>query len=123
MYSYSHLMPLALPSRSQDLSKPRIAHRLDAATGGLLVVAKTSIAEAKIKKSFEQRLCKKRYRAIVFGKLKQNEHPYSKLDVDEDEAYSRMGTINTPLSGKASVTHYQIVEYTRCDHELVSNFE
>jgi hypothetical protein len=33
-----------------------------------------------------------------------------------------MGIINTPLSGKQSVTRYQIVECTPCDHELVSRF-
>ena len=113
-----------MPLRSQDLSKPRIAHRIDKETGGLLVIAKTFVAETNIKRSFQDRLCKKRYRAIVFGNWKQNEHPYSKLDGDDEEnkAYSGMGIINTPLSGKQSVTRYQIVECTPCDHELVSRF-
>jgi len=101
-----------------------MAHRIDKETGGLLVIAKSRVAEANIKKSFEDRLCKKRYRAIVFGKWKQNEHPYSKLEGDDEDykAYSGMGIINTPLSGKQSITRYQIVECTPCNHELVSRF-
>ncbi len=108
--------------RKGDLSKPRITHRLDCATGGLLVVAKSADAEKGMKKHFENRMCKKRYRAIVFGKVIQNQHKYSDLGDDErsEDSYSGMGVINLPLGGKRSITRYRVVNYTECDHPLVS---
>ena len=43
-------------------------HRLDRDTGGLVVVAKTTVALTKLSEMFSNRLIKKRYRAIVSGK-------------------------------------------------------
>ena len=47
------------------LARPRPAHRLDAATGGLLVVAKTRRALASLCLAFENRTPRKRYRALL----------------------------------------------------------
>ena len=113
--------------RNDNLSKPRIAHRLDADTGGLLVVAKTSLAEKRIKKYFEHKKCRKRYRAIVFGKLELNSHAYTDMDEKDINILSRdeekeWGIINAPLSGKESVTRYKIVTITKCNHPMVSDY-
>lgn len=57
-------------SNAKDVfRKPRPVHRLDCATGGLLVIAKTRTAEAKLRQAFATRVCKKRYRALVWGEL------------------------------------------------------
>ncbi|GFH43604.1 hypothetical protein CTEN210_00077 [Chaetoceros tenuissimus] len=113
--------------RNDNLSKPRIAHRLDADTGGLLVVAKTSLAEKRIKKSFEHKKCRKRYQAIVFGKLELNNHAYTDMDEKDIDISSRdeekeWGIINAPLSGKESVTRYKIVTHTQCNHPMANGF-
>ncbi len=101
-----------------------MAHRLDGATGGLLVVAKSTEAERNVKKHFENRLCRKRYRAIVFGKLVQNQHEYSSvedgIDGGNDEYYSDLGIINVALGGKVSITRYRVVKHTKCNHPKVS---
>ena len=47
----------------------RVAHRLDRETSGLLLVARTKPAESALKKAFARRLIKKRYLAIVHGRL------------------------------------------------------
>lgn len=47
----------------------RVAHRLDRETSGLLLVARTRPAESALKKAFARRLIKKRYLAIVHGRL------------------------------------------------------
>lgn len=113
--------------RSDNLSKPRIAHRLDADTGGLLVIAKTSLAEKRIKKSFEHKKCRKRYRAIVFGKLELNNHAYTEMDkkdniIESKDEEQELGIINAPLSGKESLTRYKIVTHTKCNHPMVSDY-
>ena len=89
--------------------------------GGLLVCVKTSNAERAVKGSFASRRCKKRYRAIVFGKVIKNQHQHCKLDDDDQGPYAGMGVIRAPLQGgKDSITRYSIVSYTACDHPLVS---
>jgi 23S rRNA-/tRNA-specific pseudouridylate synthase len=53
------LMPFKGKGSPDDLSKPRPVHRLDVATGGMLVVAKTRTAEVGLKQSFADRTCRK----------------------------------------------------------------
>ena len=48
---------------------PRIAHRLDRETSGLLLCAKTLDVERKLKHAFEHRRVTKRYLAIVRGEI------------------------------------------------------
>jgi tRNA pseudouridine32 synthase / 23S rRNA pseudouridine746 synthase len=89
---------LLLPLAGPDGRKPIIVHRLDAATGGLLVVAKTKESERYLRMAFAQQRCKKRYRAVVFGRV---------------EADS--GIIEEPVSGKSAETRYQVISRTRCN--------
>jgi 23S rRNA-/tRNA-specific pseudouridylate synthase len=58
-----------LLSSDKALGKPRPVHRLDNATGGILVIAKTHHADEKLRTSFMNRKCHKRYRALLIGKL------------------------------------------------------
>ena len=57
------------PRSDKALGKPRPVHRLDNATGGLLVLAKTSRADHTLRAAFMNRTCQKRYRALLIGKL------------------------------------------------------
>lgn len=98
------------------MSKPRIAHRLDAATGGLLVVAKMTQSEIRLKENFANRYCKKRYRAIVFGRLEPNSTSCVVEDFDHDEEKEDTeycGIINSPVANKAALTRYSIVCHSR----------
>lgn len=120
------LMPFRLTKSDniQDaLSKPRPVHRLDSATGGLLVVAKTHSSEVALKNCFAERSCSKRYRAIVFGRLEANDKVYSlpnqKFHIEKSLG---TGTIESPISGKESITHYSIVCYTRCEHDKANGW-
>ncbi|KAF6253316.1 pseudouridine synthase [Scenedesmus sp. NREL 46B-D3] len=58
------------PSPAPDaLPEPKPVHRLDAAVGGLLVVAKTAAAAAGISGEFEGRRVHKVYHALLSGRL------------------------------------------------------
>lgn len=58
------------PSNSADALKiPRPVHRLDSATCGLLLIAKTKTAQLHLSQQFENKTIKKRYQAIAIGKL------------------------------------------------------
>jgi 23S rRNA pseudouridine1911/1915/1917 synthase len=67
----------ALLGRGQSLSqggdalRPGIVHRLDKDTSGVILVAKTDFAHAKLGEAFRQRQIKKTYIALVQGALKQ----------------------------------------------------
>ena len=56
-----------LASLEQDGERPRLVHRLDQETGGLLIVAKTRIAAAALGKAFQGRDVLKTYWALCAG--------------------------------------------------------
>ena len=58
-----------LAAAVSDLVRPGIVHRLDRATSGLLVVAKTQHALSVLSRHFRKGLVKKRYLAVVRGAL------------------------------------------------------
>jgi len=114
------LLPFqAAQTREGALSKPRVVHRLDSATGGCLVVAKTARAESELKSSFADRSCKKRYRAILFGRLKPN-HLVPSGDVKDGDNVDKhllgSGTINSSIDKKVAITDYTVISYTASLH-------
>jgi 23S rRNA pseudouridine1911/1915/1917 synthase len=56
----------------QPVVRPGLVHRLDRATSGLMVVAKTQKALSILTKHFHKRLVKKLYLAVVEGCLKED---------------------------------------------------
>ncbi|HWO02185.1 MAG TPA: RluA family pseudouridine synthase [Blastocatellia bacterium] len=92
---------------SELLVRPGLVHRLDRATSGLMVVAKTQRALSVLSRHFRKRLVEKRYLALVHG------------NVSEDQ-----GTITAPIgrdtnrrprwwvmeSGKPAETRFQVRE-------------
>eukprot|EP00401_Gymnodinium_catenatum_P005836 CAMPEP_0117522316 /NCGR_PEP_ID=MMETSP0784-20121206/34145_1 /TAXON_ID=39447 /ORGANISM="" /LENGTH=523 /DNA_ID=CAMNT_0005318385 /DNA_START=292 /DNA_END=1859 /DNA_ORIENTATION=- len=81
------------PSVASDAFRaPRPTHRLDAGTGGLLVFAKTLSAAQGMQALFEERRVKKRYRALVHGRL----------DVGTE------GVCEEPVDGKPARTRYRV---------------
>lgn len=61
----------ALPAHGEahSLIRPGLVHRLDRATSGLMVVAKTDEALTRLSNHFRRRLVEKRYRALVRGNI------------------------------------------------------
>ena len=75
------------------LGKPRPVHRLDEKTGGLLVCAKTRAAMKELSRAFAERRVKKRYRAILRGRLE-----------------TREGVVDQPVGGLEATTEYVVVD-------------
>eukprot|EP00981_Chlorochromonas_danica_P003513 scaffold659_cov192-Ochromonas_danica.AAC.26 len=71
-------------------------HRLDAATGGLLICSKTKESETMIKQCFRFKWVQKKYLAMVMGKVEPCE-----------------GEFTTPIKGKAARSRYQVISHTR----------
>ncbi|MCH2083006.1 MAG: RluA family pseudouridine synthase [Saprospiraceae bacterium] len=86
---------LQLSNQKDALQGFTAVHRLDAATTGLLLIAKTRTALIQLNKTFEQRLVKKKYQAVVIG-LTPNE-----------------GTIEHPIEHKPSKSTYKKLDHKR----------
>jgi 23S rRNA pseudouridine1911/1915/1917 synthase len=60
-------------SRGGDPLRPGIVHRLDKGTSGVILVAKSDFAHAKMGEAFRRREVKKTYIALVEGRLKEKQ--------------------------------------------------
>lgn len=94
----------------------RVVHRLDMATSGVVVMALTPDSQRELNRQFQQRETQKHYIATVAGVVAAD-----------------FGSINLPLicdwpnrpkqkvcyqHGKASLTHYQVLQRTHCSSRL-----
>jgi tRNA pseudouridine65 synthase/23S rRNA pseudouridine1911/1915/1917 synthase len=77
------------------LNWPKPLHRIDSATSGLLLIAKTKTAQLDLSQQFEHKTIKKRYRAIVVGALPEN------------------GFVDTDIEGKSSYSEFHLVTKVR----------
>ena len=104
------LSPVPTDSDLQPLRRPRAVHRLDAGTGGLILVAKTRPALISLTEQFAERTVSKSYKAVVIGKLGGNNG--ASFTTAEDAAVqpvSRLeGSINDPLSGQIAETDWSV---------------
>jgi tRNA pseudouridine32 synthase / 23S rRNA pseudouridine746 synthase len=62
----------ALHRLQQTHPEALVVHRLDQATSGLLLFARTALAQRELSADFEQRRIGKRYEAIVWGEVEQD---------------------------------------------------
>jgi 23S rRNA pseudouridine1911/1915/1917 synthase len=84
-----------------------VVHRLDAATTGVMVVAKSERAYTALKAAFKERTVEKRYAALVQG------HPdpsRGTIDAPIDRHPTADWKFAVVSGGRPSVTHYEVVE-------------
>jgi 23S rRNA pseudouridine1911/1915/1917 synthase len=95
---------------------PFVTHRLDAATSGLLVVARQEAIQAELNRLFAEHAIARRYLAVVA------------LHTANDSAQDALWaagkvTIDRPLDGKAAVTHVALAARSACAAALVVDLE
>lgn len=85
------------PSPEPDAYRlPRAVHRLDSATCGLVLVAKTAKARMELGRQFEKRKVEKTYQAVVIGEIA--EEGEFRSEVDEKPALTRFKRVQTAPS-------------------------
>jgi 23S rRNA pseudouridine1911/1915/1917 synthase len=62
--------PQTLPNGTV-IARPGVVHRLDRDTSGVLLLAKTQDAHARLKAAFQARTVKKTYLAVVYGTMRE----------------------------------------------------
>jgi len=108
----AHLPRLA---DSGDAMRPGIVHRLDKDTSGLMLVAKSSRAQADLADQFKSHTVSKAYMVLVKGHLTPEEG-IIEADIGRDPSHrKRMAVV---AHGREAHTEYKVVRYIR-DYTLL----
>ncbi|MCK5729615.1 MAG: RluA family pseudouridine synthase [Draconibacterium sp.] len=89
--------------------RPGLVHRIDKDTSGLMVVAKTELAKNKLALQFFEKTTERRYQAIVWGSLKEDEGTITG-NIGRS-LKNRLVFVVFPEGdyGKHAVTHYKVL--------------
>lgn len=102
-----------IKNRYPEATGPMIVHRLDMATSGLLLIAKTKEVHQHLQAQFKNRTVKKRYTALLDGVIAQDEGVVD-LPLCPDPS-DRPRQIVSREYGKPAVTTYQVL--SRSQHQ------
>lgn len=106
-----------LSSRPDALKWSQPVHRIDWATRGLVVFAKTRSAQTSLMQQFENRTVEKRYHAVLIGELKEK-RVVSDL-IDDKEAISELVPIlSVPSLRNGTLTLVRLIPKTGRTHQL-----
>ena len=100
--------------------RPGIVHRIDKNTSGILLVAKNDSAHVHLSKQIEKKTCKRKYLALLEGKLK---NPTGRIEtyLTRDNKNRTKYTVSF-TTGKKAITDYRAVQvyenYTLCEFSL-----
>ncbi|MBT9906651.1 RluA family pseudouridine synthase [Bacteroides fragilis] len=97
-----------LRARYPEATGPLVVHRLDMATSGLLLAAKTQEVHRHLQAQFENRSIKKRYIALLDGILSEEEGVID-LPICPDYLDRPRQMVNEEL-GKTAITRYQVMD-------------
>jgi 23S rRNA pseudouridine1911/1915/1917 synthase len=98
-----------LPKGKENF-RPGLVHRLDKGTSGLIVLAKTDHSLAHLAKQFFDRKTKRKYVALVWGDMKEEE---GTVDVNigrDTRERMQMQVYPEGDGGKHAVTHYKVLK-------------
>lgn len=106
------MLPRILAKRQHGKAKGRAlrvrpVHRIDRETSGLLVFARTVVAERNLGQQFRQHTTHRRYLAVVQGAVAEQTIT-SRLVRDRGDG--RRGSTTNPQLGKSAVTHVKPLE-------------
>jgi 23S rRNA pseudouridine1911/1915/1917 synthase len=96
--------------RSSKKSAPLVVHRIDRDTSGIVVFAKTTEAQQKLKDQFERRKAERVYLAVIYGHLKPESGTWRDfLAWDQDEMRQKRAE-RRDRNAKEAVCHYRTLE-------------
>ena len=97
---------------SKDEPEPKVylVHRIDKDTSGILLVAKNEIAQIRLAKQFFEHTIDRKYVALVWGNLRENEGTISGFIARDPRDRLVMKIYEEEEKGRNSVTHYKVIE-------------
>ncbi|GHV52593.1 pseudouridine synthase [Synergistales bacterium] len=88
------------------VERPGIVHRLDATTSGLMVVARSGLAQEKLWSAFKERRVGKEYLALCFG-APLRKSALIDMPIGRDPLHRRRMSVNS--EGRGAVTEYEVL--------------
>ncbi|MBF0486068.1 MAG: RluA family pseudouridine synthase [Candidatus Omnitrophica bacterium] len=89
--------------------RPGIVHRLDKETSGIILVAKTNMAHARLARQFEKHTIEKKYVALVEGEI-QFEEGRIDAEIGRHAKFHDMRRVSPQGEGKAAITYYTVIK-------------
>ncbi len=99
-----------LPSAAGNEVRPGLVHRIDKDTSGLLVVAKNEFALNFLSKQFADHTIDRKYIALVWGNLKEDEGTVTGHIGRNLKDRKKMDIFPEGDHGKDATTHYKVIE-------------
>lgn len=99
-----------LPLFNSADPRPGLVHRIDKDTSGLIVVAKTELAKNRLSMQFYEKTTKRRYQALVWGRLKQPEGTIAGNIGRSLKNRLQFEVFADGEHGKEAITHYSLIE-------------
>lgn len=102
------------PDQAQafDAERPGIVHRLDKDTSGVLVLAKTPVAQASLSTAFEKRAAQKQYLALCEG-VPDRPHAVIEAPIGRHPGDRTRMTVTPRSKGRQATTEYELLEAAR----------
>ena len=98
-----------LPNMGEE-DRPGLVHRIDKNTSGILVIAKTERAMIDLAKKFAERDLNRKYIALVWGNVKENEGTIIGHIGRNLKNRKVMDVFSDGEHGKHAVSHYKVLE-------------
>lgn len=95
---------------SEVAATPFLSHRIDKNTSGTLLVAKNELAQTKLAKQFYDHTTDRKYIALVWGDLKENEGTITGHIGRNPKDRKTMTVFPAGDYGKHAITHYKVKE-------------
>ncbi len=99
-----------LPLFQSGEIRPGLVHRIDKNTSGILVIAKTELAHNKLAKQFFDHSVNRKYLALVWGNLEENEGTITGHIGRNPKDRTRMYVFPDGSFGKPAVTRFKVIE-------------
>jgi len=106
----SYHLGISQGPEAEDERMGILVHRIDKDTSGLLVVAKNDEAQLKLAEQFYQHSIDRRYVAIVWGNLPEDEGTIDANIGRDPNDRLRFRVYDDEERGKHAVTHYKVLE-------------
>ena len=106
----SHHLGISQDSDALDERMGILVHRIDKDTSGLLAIAKNDEAQLHLAKQFFDHSIERRYNAIVWGDLRDDEGTVDGYIGRDPNDRLRFKVVEDEDHGKRAVTHYRVLE-------------
>ena len=106
----AHYLGISQPADSSDDRLGILVHRIDKDTSGLLCIAKNDEAQLRLAKQFFDHSIERRYQAIVWGNLIDDEGTVDMNIMRDPNDRTCYRVTDDPEKGKHAVTHWRVLE-------------